>query len=317
MGLHTKPQVSARDVCAGQKPVTPVAASDSVVGSTAGNPDVSAASALHQEFSLRRRILVATACLVLLLAAFSAATFAWFSSSRYTNVTPVAHTVSDSGYDLLIGASESGPFDTETSLAQTDKTLYPISTIDLVNFWRGTFQNANGITTEYADCSGDVGDYALTGTFYLKGSSAPLAVYLYQSQMNVTSDSQLLAALRVGFIIEGSSGSQTYIFSCDDLGDTSGATTRRTTAEDGVVVSGSGSWSYSSDPALSVGSYTMDGSGDTPVARSGAQPLYTLATDEVARVTYFVYMEGCDANCIDEAQSRDISLQFAFAATRA
>ena len=90
-------------------------------------------------------MLIAAAWLLLLLAAFSAAMFAWFSSSRYTNVTPVAHTVSDSGYDLLIGASQGGPFDTECALSQTDKTLYPISTADLTSFWRGTFQNANGI----------------------------------------------------------------------------------------------------------------------------------------------------------------------------
>ena len=91
-------------------------------------------------------MLIAAAWLLLLLAAFSAAMFAWFSSSRYTNVTPVAHTVSDSGYDLLIGASQGGPFDTECALSQTDKTLYPISTADLTSFWRGTFQNANGIS---------------------------------------------------------------------------------------------------------------------------------------------------------------------------
>lgn len=126
-------------------------------------------SVLRDVFSSRRRMLNAAAWLLLLLAAFSAATFAWFSSSRYTNVTPVAHTVSDSGYDLLIGASQGGPFDTECALSQADKMLYPISTADLTSFWRGTFQNANGITTEYANCTANVDDYALTGTFYLKG----------------------------------------------------------------------------------------------------------------------------------------------------
>lgn len=277
----------------------------------------SSSNALRDMFSSRRRFVVATAWLLLLLAALSAATFAWFSSSRYTNVTPVAHTVSDSGYDLLIGANEGGPFDTECTLSLSDKVLYPVSTADLSSFWRGTFQNANGITTEYANCTNSVSDYVLTGAFYLKGSSAPLAVYLYQGQMSVSSDPQLLAALRVGFIIEGASGSQTFIFTCDDLGNTSGVSSQRTVAQDGVVVGGSGSWGYVNDPALSIGGYTMDGSGDAPVARAGAQPLYTLAADEVVRVTYFVYMEGCDDNCINEAQSRDISLQFAFAATRA
>lgn len=286
-------------------------------GNTTNAAGAASVSPLRAVFANRRRMVAAALWLLLLVAAFSAATFAWFSSSRYTNVTPAAHTVSESGYDLLISANESGPFDTSCELGQADKVLYPISTANLETFWRGSFQNASGITTEYVDCTGNVDDYALSGTLYLKGSSAPLAVYLYQSQMNVTSDTQLLAALRIGFVIEGSSGMQTYIFTCDDLGNTASATSQRTTALDGVVVGGSGAWSYVDDPARVIGDYTMDGSGDTPVARAGATPLYTLAADEVARVRYFVYMEGCDDNCITEAQSKDITLQFAFAAARA
>ena len=265
----------------------------------------------------RRALGAAVLWMLLLVVALGAVTLAWFSSSRYTNVTPVAHTVSDSGAELLIGPTESGPFDTSCELANVDKALYPISTADLSTFWRSSFQNANGITTDYADCTANVGDFALSGSFYLKGSATPLAVYLYQGQMSVASDPQLLAALRVGFVIHTSSGAQTRIFACDDLGSTSGAAARRTTAEDGVVVAGSGSWSYAPDPALSIGGYTMDGEGNTPTPRSGAQAVCTLAAEEVARVDYFVYMEGCDENCIDEAQSRDLSLAFAFAAQKA
>ena len=121
----------------------------------------------------------------------------------------------------------------------------------------------------------------------------------------------------MGFIIQSSSGTQSYIFQCDDLGDTSGAAQQRTTAQSDVVVSGQGSWSYAADPARSISAYSMDGSGNTPTARSGAAPLFTLGADEVASVRYFVYMEGCDANCIGEAQSKNISLQFAFAGAKA
>lgn len=273
-----------------------------------------ASAAVHDP---RRTLVAAVLWLLLLVVALGAVTLAWFSSSRYTNVTPVAHTVSDSGTELLIGASESGPFDTSCELANVDKTLYPISTADLSSFWRAGFQNASGITTDYVDCTANVGDFALTGSFYLKGTSTPLAVYLYQSQMSVASDPQLLAALRVGFVIHSASGTQTRIFACDDLGSTAGATSQRTTAEEGVVVAGSGSWSYTPDPALSIGGSTMDGEGNAPTPRAGAAPVCTLAADEVARVDYFVYMEGCDENCINEAQSRDLSLAFAFAAQKA
>ena len=266
----------------------------------------------------RRRMAAAAAWMLVLVAALSAATYAWFSNSRYTNVTPVAHTVSDEGSDLQIGLSANGPWDTTATLAAADKTLYPISTADLSRFWRGTFQNAAGITTDYTDCTSQLDDYALTGTLYLKGNDSALNVYLYQGQMSVTSDPQLLAALRLGLVITTQSGTQTHIFTCDDLGNTAGATSRRTTAQDGVVVAGGASgWSYTADPARAISAYSMDGAGDTPTARAGATPISTLAANEVASVRYVVYMEGCDANCIDEAQARDVVLQLAFAAAKA
>ena len=282
-----------------------------------GSQESDKQAGLRDAFSARKRMVAAAAWLAVLVLVLSAATFAWFSNSRFTNVTPAAHTVSEDGYDLLISASEQGPFSERCQLASADKTLYPVSTSDLSDFWRATFQNAAGITTDYANCTSELGEYALTGTFYLKGSSLPLAVYLYPSQMSVSADSQLLAAARVGFIIQSSAGTQSYIFRYDDLGDTSGAAQQRTTAQSDVVVSGQGSWSYVADPAQSVSAYSMDGSGDTPTARSGATPLFTLGADEVASVRYFVYMEGCDANCIGEAQSQAISLQFAFAGAKA
>ncbi len=136
--------------------------------------------------------------------------------------------------------------------------------------------------------------------------------------MSVTSDPQLLAALRLGLVITTQSGTQTHIFTCDDLGNTAGATNRRTTAQDGAVVAGAASgWSYTADPARAISSYSMDGTGDTPTPRAGATPICTLAANEVASVRYVVYMEGCDANCIDEAQARDVVLQLAFAAAKA
>ncbi len=267
--------------------------------------------------AFNRRRLAAALWLVLLALALVAATYAWFSNTRSTNVTPTAHTVSSSGSDLLIGASESGPFDTTCSLAASDKTLYPVSTADLSSFWRATFQNVAGITTDYANCTASIDDYALTGSVWLKGGAEALSVYLFESGMSVASDPQLLASLRLGLVFEGSTGTQTYIFTCDDLGSTAGATATRTTAQDDVVVSGSSAWSYGDDPALSMSTRTMEGSESSPTVASDAQALYQLAANEVVRVRYFVYMEGCDANCIDEAQAKDVTLQLAFAATAA
>ena len=274
-------------------------------------------SSLGDIFENRRRLVVTAAWMLALVVAFTAATLAWFSNSRETNVTPVAHTVSESGYDLQISSSANGPWDTTATLAVADKTLYPISTADLTQWWRGTFQNAAGITMDYKNVTSQLEDYALTGTVYLKGSSAALNVYLYPGQMSIATDPQLLAALRFGVIIQTSAGTAAHIFTCDDLGSTAGATAQRTTAQDGVVVAGSGGWNYTADPAKSINAYAMDGNGDTPAARAGAQPVCTLAADEVATVRYFIYMEGCDANCITQAQARNLTLKLAFAAAKA
>ena len=275
------------------------------------------ASNLKTIFRDRRRLVATAAWMLVLAVALTAATLAWFSSSRETNVTPVAHTVSESGYDLQISSSANGPWDTTATLATADKTLYPISTADLTQWWRGTFQNAAGITTDYKNVTLQLDDYALTGTVYLKGSSAALNVYLYPGQMSIATDPQLLAALRFGIIVQTSAGTATHIFTCDDLGSTAGAASQRTTAQDGVAVAGSSSWNYTADPAQAINAYAMDGNGDTPAARAGAQPICTLAADEVATVRYFIYMEGCDANCITQAQARDLTLQLAFAAAKA
>ena len=192
-------------------------------------------------------MVAAAAWILVLVAALSAATYAWFSNSRYTNVTPVAHTVSDESSDLQIGLSANGPWDTTAALAAADKTLYPISTSDLSRFWRGTFQR-RGHHDRLRDCTAQLDGYALSGALYLKGGDSALSVYLYPGQMSVTSDPQLLAALRLGLVITTQSGTQTHIFTCDDLGSTAGATSRRTTAQDGVVVAaGASGWTYTAD----------------------------------------------------------------------
>ena len=45
----------------------------------------------------------------------------------------------------------------------------------------------------------------------------------------------------------------------------------------------------------------------------GTQRLCALAADEVGTVEYWLWLEGCDENCINVVQSRDVALQFGFA----
>ena len=54
-------------------------------------------------------MVAAAAWMLVLVTVLSAATYAWFSNSRFTNVTPAARTVSDEDSDLQIGLSANGP----------------------------------------------------------------------------------------------------------------------------------------------------------------------------------------------------------------
>ena len=261
------------------------------------------------------RILGPALWIVVLALTLVWSTYAWFSASPYTNVTPTAYTVSDTGSDLLISASASGPFDRECALAETDRTLYPVSTADLSTFWGTAFQNAAGIATDYADVTPQAADRMLAGSVYLQAGGAALNVYLLPESMSVSNDPQLLASLRLGLRVDSSAGPAVRIFKLDELGDTSGATSRQTAAAADSVVQGGG---LVADPAIGLSAFAADAVGDeSAAARAGVEPLFTLTAGETAEVRYFVYMEGCDENCIDQAQGRDISLRLAFAGTKA
>jgi len=46
--------------------------------------------------------------------------------------------------------------------------------------------------------------------------------------------------------------------------------------------------------------------------KDGGQILVQLNADEVASVEYWLYLEGCDEQCINAVQSRSSEIQFAF-----
>ena len=45
---------------------------------------------------------------------------------------------------------------------------------------------------------------------------------------------------------------------------------------------------------------------------AGAQALCTLASEEIATVEYWLYLEGCDENCVNEVQNRETFMELSF-----
>lgn len=268
---------------------------------------------------LHRTAYMAVMWLVILAVLLVTATYAWFTFNPATNVTPISSTISNGDAQLLISNNSNGTFAEKCTLVLdgTVDSLIPLSTADLSVFYRAKAQNRDGISILFAEVKDQINSSAMHGKVYLKCENEDCDVYFYRSGLELSGDAQTLAALRLGMKISTVSGNHTYIFSLDSMGNTAAAAGRQTIAESGKVVSSvdsSGAASFVTDPAESIGSYMASEQGENDQKpEKGERPLCTLKVDEVASVEYWLYLEGCDNNCIGEVQSKDVGLQLAFA----
>lgn len=257
--------------------------------------------------------------LLLSLLALGSATFAWFTFNNSTRVEPMAGSVGDGDVSLLISDSATGPFDKECQLPLVNNTqeLQPLSTADLKKFYAAAAQNRQGITLSYRDVTDTAEKCMLHGTVYLQSKNRSCDVYFFAPQLNFGTDGQVLSSLRLALRIQSrTDGEKTRFFRLDDLGG-AGAETRATVSEDNVVVSSAnaaGAPVYVADPAENISAYLAQADGETDTKpRAGQQRLCALEADEVASVEFWLYLEGCDPNCFNSVQTRDLSLQLAFA----
>ena len=258
-------------------------------------------------------------CWILILAVtLTTATYAWFTISAVTNVEPMDGAVSRGDANLLISVDREGPFDKECRLrlSGNPQELQPVSTADLGHFYSASAQSG-GIVSQYRDVSERMDEKVLHGTLYLRSQYRDCDVYLKGTGLDFGVDGQMLAAMRLGMKIATQNGISVKIFRLDELGSTQGAASEVTIPSEGMVVSSvdqSGTAAYTADPSEGIGEYLAVENGvDDTEPEPGRQKLCSLRTDEVAEVEFWLYLEGCDENCINEVQQRDAGLQFAFA----
>lgn len=268
---------------------------------------------------LRRTALVAVLWMILILIVTTSATYAWFTFSNATNVTPIASTLGDGKANLLISNSSTGGFDTSCQLVTAGQVpeLFPVSTGNLEQFYVPTAQNAEGISTLYRDATAELDSRAIHGTVYLKAEHGSCDVYLDRGSLFFGDNSQALAALRFAMRITLGTASETFIFPLDSMGNTAGAEEQLTVPTAGTVVSSidnQGSPSYMEDPGKDLSDYfAKSNSADSSLPLPGNSSLCSLKDGEVATVEYWVYLEGCDSNCINSVQGSDLNLQLGFA----
>ena len=252
------------------------------------------------------------------LAVLGGATYAWFTFDPYTRVEPMSSTVGSGEITLLIAANPEDEFQEECALPQSTSTgLRPVSTTDLEHFYRVYGQDRQGISLTYADISNTADEDMIHGVLYLKSLTDNCSVYFYQPGMDFGQDLQALAALRLGLRFTTKEGVKTYIFALNGMGNTEDAVKWQTTPQTGVVVSdinGDSTAVYAEDPAKELNSFLAIPNEERPeFPKAGTQELCTLQEQEVASVEYWLYLEGCDENCINEVQNREVSLQLSFA----
>ena len=267
---------------------------------------------------LKKRLRAVIFLTVLIFCAAGGSVYAWFTLSGMasTNVTPMGGSISNGDATLLISSSKDGPFDKscELVLDGNPDTLKPLSTSDLNHFYRAIAQNKDGIAILYEVADSQVDDDALHGTVYLKCENAPCDVYFDAENLNVGSDAQSLAAMRLGIRIISDTGTKTYLFRLDELGSVAGAQSRATIPASSSVVSSissGGQAAYVSDPSTSISQYMAHK--NSSVYEAGMSKLVLLQADEVASVEYWLYLEGCDEQCFNPVQNKDAGLMLAFA----
>ena len=270
--------------------------------------------------NLKKSFHLSVLWILLLIAVFTGSTYAWFSLTGLssTNVTPMAGTIGTGDTVLLISSSHSGPFEKSCDLilSGNPSSLKPVSTADLEHFYKGTVQNKEGITLLYTSADSRVNQDAFHGTVYLQCQNASCNVYFDKEKLNLGSDGQALAAMRLGLKITTVKGTQKLIFKLDALGSTGSAQTKRTIARSQAVVSSvssAGEPSYTDDPSVNISDYMAQAGANENEYNAGNQSLMTLEKDEVATVEYWLYLEGCDEQCYDPVQNKSSEIQLAFA----
>lgn len=267
-------------------------------------------------------IWLSAAWIVMLLLVIGGATYAWFTFNPYTNVEPISSTISDGEVALLISADPTAEFQTECLLPKTlSEEMKPVTTADLEHFYTFAMQNRQGITIEYRDAMEEVDADTIHGVFYLQSLKDDCNVYFYRNGCSFGEDPQMLAALRLGMKITIGEQIKTYIFALNAMGNTEGAQTMQTTEREKVVVQTigeGGAPAYVADPARELTTFfAVPPADNKDVPKAGREALCTIQAGEIAMVEYWLYLEGCDDNCVNEVQNREVSMQLSFAGVTA
>lgn len=294
----------------------------------------------------RKQLFTAVAMLLVAALSLGTATYAWFVNNTAVEVETMTFTAESSealeialttnAWTGAISGENATPGAFKGRISTTDLTgLYggftatwgavmaPTSTIDLKNFFKQAAwdEGYEKVTTFAAVANvGDVGTVKMIPLF-LKSSKA-MDVYLDTAATTVTSTGGAVKAARIGFLTEdGNDVIWAPVVSTDNV-----ATARTTSLNDvdGITEAVSATNNTAGMIATvlqatdleQVGASLTDPDGGAVSTniepKTGANSLVSLSENVAKRVLVFIWLEGCDVDCVTEIADDDLAVNLKF-----
>ena len=283
---------------------------------------------------LKRSAFLAILTILAAVAALSAATYAWFTSSRNVATNRIETSTDSSELTLYVKAPSDSAYSGNVCEIEfsggNNLQLQPVSTADLSSFVycpatvsdrAEKFVLLSDHSAQNMFCYGSIDMRAELGGE--AASSTRIAVYLDESgesgllAVKTEEDSLLLNAARLGIAVHGDPDTA-KIFYLSDENNQGGQQVLNTVVDgqlqpDGIVLMSDdgGNVTPVSDPALPL-SACMLSEGYDP-----GEPLFYLKPDEDYQIDVFFYLEGCDPDCSDSIEYDAADFGLAFYATLA
>ena len=243
------------------------------------------------------------------------ATYAWFTLS-YSNAKQSALTSSVSEGDIVLSVGESleGEFSRTCNLKRLDTcdTLIPVSTSDAQRYYSAVAQNRDGKMFLYKEEKEHLLEKIIYAEIYLKAKYKDGDIFFDTDKLSINGDAQFLAGSRLGMKFSDGNYEKSYIFDLEAFAK--GALVERSTieAEPHKVVSyvdENGNATFQNEVVSEFETYSK-----RLEEENGASPLFEIRQDSPVKVEIWLYMEGCDPHCINEAQKSNFDFNIAFVA---
>ena len=290
--------------------------------------------------ALKKQLAAAIAMVLVAAVALGSSTYAWFVNN--TRVTAGEFSATATTSNALEISDDGNTWLTSIDLTTNMNTWAPVSTTDMALFakdttWGKSNNNKGNVVTAWENATANTHYY--TKTFYLKANQ-DCRVQLDSNTLlkeTTANANGILNAMRIGFV----SGEEKVVYQVADTNITAAAsrrdTTEGTTEVDGitkaikVTAGGSGANTYAvADTAFTrTATITTDGStgkttdsdalitpsnDNSSLGTANDKYVVDLTANTAKQVTVYIWLEGCDYDCVSSIAEGSISTTLEFQA---